>query len=172
MSSQSKQDSDDRQKASASQAASSQGRLPFEPGQNRQKSPKKSAQVPAAKAVPASATKADQPAQRSAAVPDVVSRRMARRMAFFCGIPTSLGMLTFIISYIIVTQHWFKLPNAAVVLVSMGFFGLGVLGLTYGVLSASWDEDRAGSLMGWSEFTVNFGRLTESWRSARQKPDA
>jgi len=53
--------------------------------------------------------------------------------------------------------------------VSMGFFGLGVLGLSYGVLSASWDEEIPGSKLGWREFTTNWGRMTSAWRSARQK---
>jgi hypothetical protein len=102
-------------------------------------------------------------------MPQVVSQRMARRMAFFCGIPTTLGMLTFIVSYFVVTNQWLKVPNVAVVLVSMGFFGLGVLGLSYGVLSSSWDVERVGSWFGWEEFRTNLGRLSESWRSARQK---
>jgi hypothetical protein len=51
----------------------------------------------------------------------------------------------------------------------MGFFGLGVLGLSYGVLSASWDEDEPGTKFGWQEFKTNFGRMTAAWRSAGQK---
>lgn len=90
-------------------------------------------------------------------------------MAFFSGIPTAFGMLTFVVSYFIVTQEVFKLPTIAVVLVSMGFFGLGVVGITYGILSASWDEDREGDRWGWSEFRTNFGRLTDAWKAARQK---
>jgi hypothetical protein len=103
------------------------------------------------------------------AIPKVVSNRMARRMALFCGVPTALGMATFIVSYVIISQGWFKLPNVAVVLVSMGFFGLGVLGLSYGVLSASWDEEIVGSKLGWQEFTRNWGRMVSAWRSSRQK---
>jgi ABC-type dipeptide/oligopeptide/nickel transport system permease subunit len=67
------------------------------------------------------------------------------------------------------TNAWFDLPNIAVVLVSMGFFGLGVLGLTYGVLSSSWDEETPGSLWGFQEFTTNWGRMTAAWRASRQK---
>ncbi|MBM0740712.1 PAM68 family protein [Phormidium sp. CLA17] len=106
---------------------------------------------------------------RSAAVPEAVSKRMVRRILFFSGIPSSLGMLTFIISYIVVSQHYFKLPPVVVFLISLGFFGLGVLGLSYGALSASWDEDRIGNWFGWSEFKTNFGRMIASWREARQK---
>lgn len=141
-------------------------RLPFEPAKNRKK-PDKNSPTPA----PA-AEKADKkrPVSREeTAIPEVVSKRMATRMALFCGIPSFLGMFTFVVSYWIVTNKLFELPNVAVVLVSMGFFGLGVLGLTYGVISASWDEEIPGSKLGWSEFTTNFGRMTEAWRSARKK---
>ena len=94
---------------------------------------------------------------------------MARRMAFFCGIPTVLGIATFVVSYFIVTKGIYKLPNAAVVLVSMLFFGLGVVGLSYGLLSASWDEERVGGLLGASEFSTNLGRLTGAWKEAREQ---
>jgi hypothetical protein len=103
------------------------------------------------------------------AIPQVVSQRMARRMAFFCGIPSALGMATFVVSYFLVRNEILALPNVVVVLVSMGFFGLGVLGLSYGVISASWDEERLGSWVGWSEFTLNWGRLTAAWRSNGKK---
>lgn len=104
-----------------------------------------------------------------ATVPEAVSQRMARRMAMFCGIPTTLGVLTFVVAYVIVTQGWFKLPNVAVLLVSMAWFGLGVLGLSYGVLSASWDENRVGTRLGWAEFVTNFSRMRASWREAKER---
>lgn len=147
-------------------------RLPFEPAQNKKKTPKKPAQAPAAKSdgKSAKAKPASSISQRAfTGVPEVVSKRMARRMAFFCGIPTSLGMLTFVVSYFIVSQHIFKLPTVVVLLTSLGFFGLGVLGLSYGALSASWDEERVGSWFGWSEFRANWGRAIASWKDARQK---
>lgn len=144
----------------------SRERLPFEPAKNRKKPDKNSpTTAPAAE----KANKDRPVSKEEMAIPEVVSKRMASRMALFCGVPTFLGMFTFIASYLIVTNKWFELPNVAVVLVSMGFFGLGVLGLTYGVLSASWDEEIAGSKLGWSEFTTNLGRMTEAWRSARKK---
>jgi len=102
-------------------------------------------------------------------IPEEVSKRMIRRMAIFSGIPTGMGILSFFVFYAIVSQEWFKIPNTAVLLVSMGLFGLGVLGLSYGLLSTSWDEERVGSLWGWEEFTVNFGRLTSAWRKSRQE---
>ncbi|MCF3606526.1 PAM68 family protein [Planktothrix agardhii 1033] len=51
----------------------------------------------------------------------------------------------------------------------MGCFGLSVLGLSYGVLSASWDEEAPGSILGWQEFKLNLGRMQDGWKAARQK---
>ena len=101
------------------------------------------------------------------AIPDSVSRRMVRRMALFCGVPSALGLSSFVVSYAAVS-HGVELPNTAVLLVSLGFFGLGVLGLSYGVLSASWDETTPGGLLGVDQFRVNFGRMTSAWKEARQ----
>lgn len=156
-------------------------RLPFEPAQSRKKMPKKSAPAsPAAKENTGPSAKSEGSKGKTATVqnsasqaasfgiPAVVTKRMTRRMALFCGIPTALGMLTFVVSYIVVSQHLFKLPTVMVFLISLGFFGLGVLGLSYGALSASWDEDRVGGWLGFNEFRVNFGRTVQSWRSAKQ----
>jgi hypothetical protein len=150
-------------------AASAKDRLPFEPAKKRQKPPK-------AKASVTKETKQAQPNRKltnqekeEIALPKVVSNRMARRMAAFAGIPTFLGVSTFFISYIVVSQGWFKLPPIAVLMVSMGCFGLGVLGISYGILSASWDEDRVGGIWGRQEFQTNWGRMVEAWRASRQK---
>jgi hypothetical protein len=149
----------------------SRDRLPFEPRQKRQKPQKK---APAKNATPpkqavAQNERQDRGSRESTRIPDVVSRRMVSRMVILCGVPTTLGLLTFFVSYLLVTKLGLELPNAAVVLVSMGFFGLGVLGLSYSVLSASWDEDKPGSFLGWREFVVNWQRMTSAWRSAGQK---
>jgi len=146
----------------------SESRLPFEPRQKRKKTAKTQPEPTPSKTTP----KKDKPttaSKESMAIPEVVSKRMVRRMALLCGIPTVLGISTFFGSYFLVTNFGLKLPNPAVVLVSMGFFGLGVLGLSYGVLSASWDEEIPGTKLGWQEFTTNLGRMTSAWRSAGQK---
>lgn len=142
-------------------------RLPFEPMSSRKKQPKRSLES-SAPDQPATVEASGDRQPESMQIPQVVSRRMARRMAFFCGIPSALGMATFFVSYFIVTKNIFPVPTSAVVLVSMGFFGLGVLGLSYGVISASWDEDVPGSWGGWSEFTLNWSRLTAAWRSNKK----
>lgn len=144
-------------------------RLPFEPAQKRKKKSSKAASSSSPEkqqqAAPERPSRPKNPEASLSAIPDAVSRRMVRRMAILCGLPTALGIGSFVIAYIIVSRHWFDLPTSAVALVSMGCFGLGVIGLSYGTLSASWDEERVGTLVGWEEFTTNCGRLLAAWRS-------
>ena len=54
----------------------------------------------------------------------------------------------------------------------MLFLGIGVLGLSYGAISASWDEGRIGSWWGGEEFSKNFGHLSGAWKSQQQTVQA
>ena len=149
---------------------SERSRLPFEPKKKRQKPAKtqsKSAEQPEE-----SGKQADRKrpyTKEEMAIPQVVSQRMIRRVAAFCGVPTALGITTLVVSYLLAIYSHIQLAPIAVLLVNMGLFGLGVLGITYGVLSASWDEERVGSLLGLGEFNTNWGRMVAAWRETRQK---
>ncbi|MGK7931588.1 MAG: PAM68 family protein [Microcystaceae cyanobacterium] len=147
----------------------SRGSLPFEPrSKKNKKRSQKANSSPEPTQKPAQVIK-DPDSPSLQAIPEVVSRRMIRRMALFCGFPSALGMSSFVIAYIIVSKGWFELPTYVVLAVSLGLFGLGVLGLSYGIFSTSWEEDRVGGWWGWQEFTLNFGRTISAWRSERQK---
>jgi len=86
-------------------------------------------------------------------------------MLAFSGIPTALGVVTFFASYFLLVNDVVELPSYFVLFATLGCFGLGVVGLTYGVLSASWEEDRPGHWFGLDEFKVNFGRMRQAWSS-------
>jgi Photosynthesis affected mutant 68 len=139
-------------------------KLPFEPASNKSSSKSKS--------VANRRSDGDRSANQTT-IPEVVSQRMGRRMAFFSGLPSLLGVLTFLAGYYLIKFGGVKLPNEAVFLVSLGFFGIGVLGLSYGILSTSWDEVEVGSLLGKEQFDLNLGRIADAWRVARntKKPD-
>jgi hypothetical protein len=149
---------------------SERSNLPFEPNKKRQK-PVKAKTQPVVKAQESSQKSQKQPpyTKEEMAIPEVVSQRMIRRVAAFCGIPTALGITALVVSYLLVSYAHIQLPPIAVLLVNMGLFGLGVLGITYGVLSASWDEERPGTLLGLGEFSTNWGRMVEGWRETRKK---
>jgi hypothetical protein len=59
------------------------------------------------------------------------------------------------------------IPPGVTLVTSGGFFLLGLLGLSYGVLSASW-EPSAGSRLGFEQIGVNVQRL----RSSLKRPPA
>ena len=100
-------------------------------------------------------------------IPDYVANRMARRVALATGIPSMMGMGTFVASYLLVSKGILDIPPGVTLVTSGGFFLLGLLGLSYGVLSASW-EPSAGSLLGFEQIGVNVQRL----RSSLKRPPA
>lgn len=159
--------------ASTQRGAAASSSLPFEPV--RQKQPKPMAtsmqQTPVGQSTAIKEKQALQGMPRASSIPEIVNRRMVSRAAFFCGVPSVFAILTFVVSYLAIANDVFKPPTTAVLLVSLGFFGLGVLGLSYGPLSASWDEERVGNALGFGEFKLNFGRLRESWRAAKAAKD-
>lgn len=140
--------------------------LPFD-GKPKKKKPDKKPPV-----VTQSAPKgAGQPKVRrsgqAGTIPEVVSQRMVKRMALFSGIPTGLGMASFVGFYWIVSHDWLEIPTYVVFAVSLLFFGIGVLGLSYGIFSTSWEEAVPGSWWGWPEFKINLGRTVTGWRAAK-----
>jgi len=101
------------------------------------------------------------------AIPEAVANRMARRSVIASGFPTLMGMGVFVISYLLVSRAILDIPPAATLVASGGCFLLGLVGLSYGVFSSSWEE-QPGSLLGGEQIRVNLGRLRESIRAMRQ----
>ena len=103
---------------------------------------------------------------RPSQIPEAVSRRMARRIGLATGLPTLLGMLVFVASYFLVSRRLIDIPPVVTLGLSGGFFLLGLIGLSYGVLSASW-EDAPGSLLGMEQIGLNISRLKASLKAGR-----
>ena len=158
--------------------------LPFEPRKKKKKAPKVAAKTE--KSTPAAAkksakesVKATKEAKKArkkrnreeaslSAIPDAVSKRMTRRMLFFSGIPTAMGIASFFVFYWLFSQKLVEFPPYLVLFVTAGLFGLGFVGLSYSVFSASWDETIEGSLVGVGEFKTNFGRTISAWKNRNQ----
>ncbi len=92
---------------------------------------------------------------------------MARRVAIATGIPSIMGMGVFVGSYFLVSRQIMEVPPGITLLASGGFFLLGLGGLSYGVLSASW-EPNAGTLLGLEHIKPNIQRMRESIRAQKQ----
>jgi len=151
----------------SSDSDSKRGQLPFEPRKNKKKKPAKNPSA-ASKQKTKGTSRNSRNNSNLSAIPDVVSRRMGKRMAVFCGIPSALGMSSLFICYWLKIKNIVELPPYLALAVSFGFLGLGVVGLSYGLFSACWDEDRAGSLMGLDEFKVNIARTKTAWKESKK----
>ena len=106
---------------------------------------------------------------RQQVIPEAVANRMARRIALATGVPTVMGMGVFIGSYLLVSRQIADIPTGVTLASSGACFLLGVLGLSYGVLSASWEE-APGSLLGSEQIGVNISRLRSSIKAMRNNP--
>ena len=107
---------------------------------------------------------------QSNGIPKYVADRMAKRIFFTAGIPTLLGMSVFIISYIIVTKKIAEIPPSSTIAISALFFLLGLGGLSYGILSASWDR-APGSFLGIENIPLNIQRAKAAFKPASQNFD-
>ena len=103
----------------------------------------------------------------SSGIPKYVADRMARRIFFTAGIPTIMGMSVFVISYIIVTKNIAEIPPSSTIAISALFFLLGLAGLSFGILSASWDKE-PGSFFGIENIPMNIQRAKEAFKPATQ----
>lgn len=53
------------------------------------------------------------------------------------------------------------LPTGTAFAVSGLFFFIGIMGITYGIMSASWDENQEGSALGLEQFKSNTAPLVD-----------
>ena len=100
-------------------------------------------------------------------IPKYVADRMAKRILFTAGIPTILGMSVFVVSYIIVTRNIAEIPPSSTIAISALFFLLGLAGLSFGILSASWDKE-PGSFFGIENIPLNIQRAKSAFKPATQ----
>ena len=107
---------------------------------------------------------------QSSGIPKYVADRMAKRIFFTAGIPTIMGMSVFVISYIIVTRNIAEIPPSSTIAISALFFLLGLGGLSFGILSASWDKE-PGSFFGIENIPLNIERAKAAFRPASQNFD-
>ena len=107
------------------------------------------------------------PKKSSSGIPKYVAERMARRIFFTAGIPTIMGMSVFVVSYVIVTRNIAEIPPSSTIAISALFFLLGLGGLSFGILSASWDKE-PGTFFGIENIPMNIQRAKAAFKPATQ----
>lgn len=89
---------------------------------------------------------------------------MLKRMIMFSIGPVFLGFTLFPLFYYLKKVQDIDIPVWAVYIVQTTIFAGGLLGISYGVLSSSWDQRREGSGLGWDEFKANLPLVLEKYR--------
>jgi hypothetical protein len=92
-------------------------------------------------------------------IPDVVAKRMLFRMLPLAAVPIFGGLALFVFFYLGATKGDFEVPPTIVAYATTAPWLLGLAGLTYGLISTSWDEDVEGSFLGVDEFQTNVARI-------------
>eukprot|EP00249_Psilotum_nudum_P001049 c13331_g1_i1 orf=92-760(+) len=99
-------------------------------------------------------------------VPEVITNRMLGRMGFTVGIPLAVGFLFFPFFYYLKVVLKLDVPEWLPLSTSIVMFSIAGLGITYGVVSTSWDPLREGSRLGWKEARANWPVL---WQTVQRK---
>ena len=111
---------------------------------------------------------ASQKTTSKSSIPKYVANRMARRIAFTTGIPTISGMGVFIGSYFLISKGIAEISPTLTLVSSAMCFLVGLLGLSYGILSASWDLN-AGSFLGIENIKPNIKRMKDAFKSTKSE---
>ena len=107
------------------------------------------------------------PTSKNSGIPKYVANRMARRIAFTTGIPTLSGMGVFIGSYFLISKGIAEISPTVTLVSSAMCFLVGLLGLSYGILSASCDFN-PGSFLGFENIKPNINRMKDAFKSTKQ----
>jgi len=105
--------------------------------------------------------------RKESGIPKYVANRMARRIVFTTGIPTLSGMAVFIGSYFLISRGIAEIAPTVTLVSSAICFLVGLLGLSYGILSASWDFN-PGSFLGFENIKPNINRMKDAFKSNKK----
>ena len=97
----------------------------------------------------------------AAVIPEKVAQRMTKRMLPFVGIPLFGVMGVFVTFWYLRVYKDMVFETSLVAVSTIGVLVVSLLGITYSVMSASWDEDREGSFFGIDEFQSNVQNIKD-----------
>ncbi|XWS50447.1 hypothetical protein CRYUN_Cryun12cG0088600 [Craigia yunnanensis] len=94
-------------------------------------------------------------------VPQVVFERMIARILVSVGVPLATGLALLHLFAVAKDQNLWDVPLWLPFLTTFITFGASTLGIAYGTLSASWDPEKKGSILGFEEAQRNW---VEMWK--------
>ncbi|CAM9428334.1 unnamed protein product [Discosporangium mesarthrocarpum] len=104
-------------------------------------------------------------------VPEVVANRMLKRMIPFFILPVVSGVGVFVSYFILAKKYDFEVQPTTVAITTQLPFFIALVGITYAILSASWDEDREGSFLGFDEVKSNLGNIFDGLRRSSDRAE-
>jgi hypothetical protein len=104
----------------------------------------------------------------AAVIPEKVAVRMGKRMLPFVGLPLIGGMGSFVAFWYLATYRDMEFQPSMVAFTTIAILAIGLVGITYSVMSASWDEDTEGSALGLKEFGDNLESLKTGLSRSRE----
>mmetsp|Transcript_611 Transcript_611/g.1134 ORF Transcript_611/g.1134 Transcript_611/m.1134 type:complete len:299 (-) Transcript_611:152-1048(-) len=104
----------------------------------------------------------------AAVIPEKVAQRMGKRMLPFVGIPLIGSMASFVGFWYMATYRDMEFQPALVATTSIVLLAVGLVGITYSIMSASWDPDREGSFFGTEEFSQNIDNIKTGLARSRE----
>jgi Photosynthesis affected mutant 68 len=94
-------------------------------------------------------------------LPQVVADRMIRRIAGFAGVPL-VGLFVFFGAYFVAKYKYdISVIPVVVAYTTLGCIGSAGVGITYGIMSSSWDPDVEGTGPGFKEAKTNMVRARD-----------
>ena len=111
--------------------------------------------------------KSSKSTSKKSGIPSYVANRMARRIAFTTGIPTLSGMGVFVGSYFLISKGIADISPTLTLVSSAICFLIGLLGLSYGILSASLDFN-PGSFLGFENIKPNINRMKDAFKTSQK----
>ncbi|KAA8495684.1 Protein PAM68, chloroplastic [Porphyridium purpureum] len=105
-------------------------------------------------------------------LPEIVANRMGKRMIVLFSVPFFTGIGGFVTVYLLSIKSDIVVLPSLVATSTLGTFGLALTGLTYGIMSASWDPDEEGSFWGFTEFKTNLLRTVEALSLQKKREKA
>jgi hypothetical protein len=109
-----------------------------------------------------------QDSSEAAVIPEKVAQRMGKRMLPFVGIPLFGSMAAFVGFWYMAAYRDMEYQPALVAASTIVILAVGLVGITYSIMSTSWDTDREGSALGTDEFSKNLGNIKQGLSRSRQ----
>eukprot|EP00850_Spirogloea_muscicola_P021778 SM000261S09977 [mRNA] locus=s261:129618:129926:- [translate_table: standard] len=102
-------------------------------------------------------------------MPEEVTNRILKRLSLTVAVPLVVGLSFFPLFWYLKVVRKVDLPEWLPLLTSLLTFGTAAAGISYGVLSTSWDPRREGTLLGWKETRANFPVFMQSIKRDKDK---